>query len=1119
MAAFTHLQVLSGYSLMNSTITVDKLVNKAKELDFQALALTDEQVLSGVIPFYKKCRQEGIKPIIGMTVYVKSDEQREDTCILLAKNNQGYQQLVKLSSYIQTNQFNAIEKENLQKFTTGIIGIFPATNAKLKSLIRSESHEEISAYIDTWKNCFAANDFYLGVADHGGREEKEINASLKAFQNQGPLPVVAINDVRYLDAKDAIAYDCLQAMKVGKQWEQRITDPSIKQHHLRSETEMEVVFQDWPEVLKETEQITEACTVTFDFHARMLPSFPVPEQMDAHTYLEKQCWNKLEHKYKEITEDIAGRLAYELQVIKSMQFSDYFLIVADFIAFAKNNHIMVGPGRGSAAGSLVAYVLGITEVDPLKYNLLFERFLNPERVTMPDIDVDFSDHRRDEVIDYVRDKYGTEHVAQIITFGTFAARSLVRELIKTIGIDQQDAQFILREIPVNTHKSIVDYVRESADLKQYIKQSNKLKALFAIAAVLEGLPRHISTHAAGVVISEKPLMEHVPLTVGANDTRLTQYSMNNLEAIGLLKIDFLGLRNLTLLERIVQTIHYTAKETIELDKLPENDAATFSLLQKGMTNGVFQLESQGMKEVLTRLKPTSFEDIVAVNALYRPGPMEYIPVYIARKHKQERVVYPHPDLASIMENTYGVLVYQEQIMQIAHKIAGFSLGQADILRRAVSKKLDSVMAEQKEAFLKGCLANGYEQSVAEEIFAWIVKFSNYGFNRSHAVAYSMIAYQLAYLKAHYPVSFFAEILSSVANQQDKVLAYMKEAKTFQLTVLAPSINRSFGKYSVENNNIRMGLLSIKGIGNQVVKEIVRVRKQGMFKNLFDFCMRISLRIVNRQALELLILAGAFDDTYANRASLLASIDQALEQGELFREFRDQPSLFHDKIELEANYVEMEDFTVMRKLADEKELLGIYVTSHPLTAYRTALQHHHYMTMTNAKQMIGKRNVKSAVIVQSIKTIRTKRGDPMAFITIGDETDDLEAVVFPDVFRQARSLLEEEKPIVVKGKMESRNNRVQLLVSEVQPFAEDKIKLNRPERLFIKVSEQNSGEALKKIKDTAHTFPGGTPIIMYTVETKKTYQLASTYNVHPEPECINVLKSYFGNTNVILEEQN
>lgn len=1116
MTSFTHLQVKSGYSLLSSTITIEKLLSRAEELAFSALALTDDQVLYGVIPFYQACIRKGIKPIIGMTTAVDSGDNR-DTMILLAKTNYGYKQLIQLSTYLQTSQLSAIAKEDLSFYTEDVIGVFPAANESLAPILDDGEKGSIASFLETWKLCFAQGDFYVGVADHGTGEEKKRNETLKSLQSTYSTSVVAVNDVRYLHKKDVIAFDCLQAMKDGKQWSMQVTDSARNNHHLRSYKEMAEVFSDWPEVLAQTEEICERCTVTFDFSTRMLPSFPVPEQTDAHSYLKKKCWGEAEATYTTITKEIHDRLSYELSIIQSMQFSDYFLIVADFISFAKENQIMVGPGRGSAAGSLVAYVLGITEVDPLRYGLLFERFLNPERVTMPDIDVDFSDYRRDEVISYVQNKYGNEHVAQIVTFGTFAARSLIRELVKVMNVDKQDVNYILREIPAQADQPLVEYVRASSELNDYVKQSEKLKLLFAVAIVLEGLPRHISTHAAGVVISENPLVEHVPLTLGANDTSLTQFAMNDLEAIGLLKMDFLGLRNLTLLERIVKSIYYTTKHTVHLDQLPDDDPLTFNLLQQGMTNGVFQLESQGMKKVLTKLKPTSFEDIVAVNALYRPGPMEYIPTYIARKHQQERVTYPHPDLAAILQNTYGVLVYQEQIMQIAHKIAGFSLGEADILRRAVSKKQEDLMAEQKEAFVQGCVKNGYDETVAEEIFVWIVKFSNYGFNRSHAVAYSKIAYQLAYLKAHYPADFFAELLSSATGQQDKVTTYIKEAGIWNLNILPPSINASFHMYTVEKQAIRMGLLAIKGIGNQVVQEIVRIRKDGWFKNLFDFCMRVSLRIVNRQALELLVLSGAFDDIYSNRASLLASINKAMEQGELFREFQGQSFLFYKQIELEANYVVMEDLSIMTKLADEKELLGIYVSSHPLVSYRNTLRNKGYVTMAKANQMVGTRRVRSVAIIQSVKTIRTKRGDSMAFLTIGDETGDMEAVVFPDVFRITRSLLIEEIFVMLEGKIESRNNGVQWLVSHIDHFEVDIENNIRTERLFIKVSEQNGEAALNAIMQTTKAHPGGVPIILYTIETRQAFQLEDRYDVNPVPACMKELRDYFGKENVVLEK--
>ncbi|WP_163971622.1 DNA polymerase III subunit alpha [Oceanobacillus halotolerans] len=1113
--SFTHLQVRSGYSLMNSTITIDKLVKQVKAQKMSAVALTDENVLYGAISFYQSCLKHGIKPIIGMTIQVVEGEELQ-SCILLAKNNNGYQHLMKLSTLIQEQVTPYMEKENLAPHIEDVIGILPAMDKPLHTLLRHNPYEEVAAYLQSWQNMFDKDDLYLGIQDHGLDEERKLHPSIKAFHESYRVPVVAINDVRYLQANDDLAYDCLQAMKKGKKWMINQANQYLKQRHLRSESEMEALFSTfWPNVLDETNAISQKCQVTFDFDKRMLPAYPVPNEMDAHTYLEQLCWDNVKQKYNTITESIKERLTYELHTIQSMQFSDYFLIVWDFISYARNQQIMVGPGRGSAAGSLVAYVLGITDVDPIKYELLFERFLNPERVTMPDIDIDFSDHRRDEVIKYVRDKYGSDHVAQIITFGTFAARSLLRELIKTMGISQEDANYLLNKIPVQANQSIVDYVKQSDDLQTYIKKSNSLKALFSVAVKLEGLPRHVSTHAAGIVISESELVNHVPLIAGTNDLYVTQFPMNDLEAIGLLKMDFLGLRNLTLIERIISTISYVSHEKVNMTAIPENDQQTYQLLQNGETNGIFQLESKGMKQVLKRLKPSSFEDIVAVNALYRPGPMEYIPVYIDRKHKRQPITYPHPDLETILEKTYGVLIYQEQIMQIAHQIAGFSLGQADILRRAVSKKQQDVMAKQKYLFIQGCLDNGYSQQISEQIFSWIVKFSNYGFNRSHAVAYSKIAYQLAFLKAHYPLSFYAELLSSVMNQQDKVQQYIQEIKERGITLRPPSINKSYGKYSVDKQAIRMGLLAIKGIGNQVMKEIIQVRKSGPFKSIFDFCLRIDPKVLNRQTLELLIMAGAFDETYSNRASLLASIDQAIERADLFRDLQDQPSFFDNMME-QDDYVEIEDFSTLKKLADEKELLGVYVSSHPLASYRSQLRANGYVTLKQAVQLVDKKGVKSAAIVQSIKKIRTKRGDSMAFLTISDEMTEMEAVVFPDLYRDVSGWLTEEMMIVFEGRLEYRKNKIQCLLSFIEGFTDISFKNKQNKRLFVKVTNQDSDEAIKWLYSLANAYPGDVPIIIYHPLNKQTYQLSADYFINPSYKALQRMYAYFGKENVVLD---
>ncbi|WP_026906444.1 DNA polymerase III subunit alpha [Paucisalibacillus globulus] len=1114
--SFTHLQVKTAYSFLNSTITIEKLINQAKQLGFSGLSITDENVLYGVIPFYKACMKSGIKPIIGMTVTVLDDEENSEEIILLAKNNKGYKNLTKLSTDIQRSQQHGIEKVQLADYINHLVMILPVGKSRVYHLIQNSSYEQIENYLSFWKSLVGKDDFYLGVVDFGSENDKLFNKGIKAYQDIYQTKAVAINDVSYLREKDVYAYDCLQAMKHGKNWSIQHAKLNNKQHHLRPIYEMEQLFHDWPEVIKETTNIQDKCTVTLDFDARMLPTYPVPNGFSAHEYLEKICWDNIKNRYLHVTEQIKARLEHELSIIKSMNFSDYFLIVWDFIKYAKEQRIMVGPGRGSSAGSIVAYSLGITDVDPIKYNLLFERFLNPERITMPDIDIDFSDIRRDEVIAYVRDRYGPEHVAQIITFGTFAPRSLIRELGKTMDINQQDIYFILNHIPNQTSGTLASILNSSNELTNYVQQSESLKGLFKIATILEGIPRHVSTHAAGVVISEKPLVEHVPLTIGATSTALTQYPMNDLESLGLLKMDFLGLRNLTLIERIVDSIRYKEMKDFQLDEIPEHDDLTFDLLKKGKTNGVFQLESDGMKQVLEQLQPSSFDDIVAVNALYRPGPMDFIPTYIERKHGRKKVTYPHPDLEPILNSTYGVLIYQEQIMQIAHHIAGYTLGEADVLRRAVSKKKQDIMDQQEEDFIQGCMKNGYERKVGEEIFAWIVKFSNYGFPKSHAVAYSKISYRLAYLKIHFPKHFYAELLTSIGNQHDKIHMYIKEMKDLSIKISSPSINRSYGRFTVENDCIRMGLQSIKGVGKQAVQEIIGVRKHGPFKNLFDFCLRISPKIVNRATMESLIMAGAFDDTYDNRASLLASIDQAVESGELFREFTDQPSLFQDQIDLVPNYVDIEDFTQIKKLSDEKELLGIYISSHPLLQYRNQLRENGYISLNHAESIEESKSFKSAVIIQGIKTIRTKRGEPMAFLILSDETEDMDAVVFPELYRKEGRFIEEETLIFISGKIEKRNGKKQWLLSMIEPFDEKKLVNKVNQRLFIKTTEQTSKDALPVILNIAKANPGSTPVIVYHEEQKKTYRLAKEYFIHVNKETLNTLTDFFGKPNVVYE---
>lgn len=1112
LVTFTHLQVRSGYSMMNSTVKIEQLVLQAKKNNMRAVALTDENVMHGAITFYRECVKQGIKPIIGMIVSIAETETEIINAIVLAKNNQGYQQLLQLSTYIQTETEGQIDKNHFVTFCKELVLVLPIETTVLQKLCTNNDQEGLHAYLQTWKDAGFNDTIHLGV--------KRTEQQYVPFLVQAELELVAIGDVRYLHDTEYDAYQCLRAMDKKDSWKSKEEDIEKNPcNYFFDAKEAQLAFAEHPNLMEKANQLGDLCNVELTLNQSRLPRYPLSEGEKADAYLRERCLEALPVKYPNSSNAVVERLDYELSIIDSMQFSDYFLIVWDFIRYAKEQGILVGPGRGSAAGSLVAYLLGITAVDPIKYNLLFERFLNPERVSMPDIDIDFSDHRRDQVISYVKDKYGSEHVAQIGTFGTFQTRSVLRELAKVMEISTEDLTFILNEINQQSSKSVMDSVKASAKLLEYVKQSSKLQQLFKVAKILEGLPRHLSTHAAGVVISEQKLVDSVALINGQQDVRLTQMAMGDVEAVGLLKIDFLGLRNLTTIERILQSIKRDKNQEIQLDKLPLNDQATFSLLQKGKTNGVFQLESQGMKRVLTELKPNSFEDIVAVNALYRPGPLAFIDTYIKRKHKKENVSYIHPDLASILSTTYGVLVYQEQIIQIANQIAGFSLGQADVLRRIVSKKKTSDMETVRDQFMKGCKVNGYQENVAEEIFSWVVRFSDYGFNRSHAVAYSLIAYQLAYLKAHYPAYFLTELLNAVVGQKEKMQAYIREARDRGISLLPPSINYSYGRFYVDKQNIRMGLWSIKGIGQPVVKELLQVRKQGRFKDLFDFCLRVNLKVVNRSAIELLILSGAFDETNVDRATLLATLDQAMEQGELFGDFEDQESLFGNDLHLDGSYQNVEPFTVLQQLAYEKEILGMYVSNHPLANVRMSLRSSGYLSIAQLRSVLGRNKQKTVLAVEEIKVIRTKRGDQMAFLTLIDEEDELDAVLFPDLFREVKTWLKEESLVRIVGKTEERQQSVQLVINEMESFdIENYSPEEQRQRLFIRITDSRSkGEFLQELKEIANKYPGDTPIFIYQVEKKQTYQLANDYNLQITRECLNKLYQLFERENVVVKK--
>lgn len=1114
---FIHLQVKSAYSLLSSSCKIEELVQRGVELGYQALAITDENNMYGAIPFYKACKAKGIKPIIGLTISVYKDEEQKESnpLVLLAKNNKGYQNLIKISSTAQTMNRAAILKKWLRAYSEGIIAISPGKKGEIEELILQGENEKAKAIALEYKQIFH-NQFYLSIQNHGLQEEETIRNLFYEWSKSLNIQLVATNDVHYINKEDAFVQECLLAIKNGTKLSDMTREklPS-EEYFLKSKEQMSAQLVDFNGALQTTRLIAEQCNVSIEFGQKLLPKYPVPNEKDAHHYLEELCKEGLKTRKldKPLYEE---RLTYELSIIKEMGFSDYFLIVWDFMKYAHDQGILTGPGRGSAAGSLVSYVLGITNVDPVEYNLLFERFLNPERITMPDIDIDFPDDRREEMIQYVAQKYGSLHVAQIITFGTLSTKAVLRDVGRVLGISPQESDAIARKVPSRLGITLSDAYKESEALKRHIDESTIIKKVYEVALKLEGLPRHTSTHAAGVIISDLPLTDIVPIQDGGQGVFLTQYSMEILEDIGLLKMDFLGLRNLTILKRILEMISYEKKLTINLEDVPLDDQKTFSLLSHGDTTGVFQLESSGMRSVLKRLKPTHFEDIVAVNALYRPGPMENIPTYIENKKANAKVTYPHPHLEEILRRTNGVIVYQEQIMQIASKMAGFSLGEADLLRRAVSKKKKEVLDSERKHFVEGCVKKGYNEAIAHDVYDLIVRFANYGFNRSHAVAYSLVAYQLAYLKANFPIFFMAALLTSVIGNEDKIAQYIRETKAKGIEVLPPSINKSHFAFLVQNGAIRFSLAAIKNVGAQTLRKILSNRKEAPFTDLFEFCTRTS---TNRKTLESLIFAGCFDEFGEERSTLIASIDVALDYAELVKpESEDQIDFsFDEELLLKPQYIKVEPLRAEDKLKFEREAIGFYLSSHPTTAYEKYWRSYQPLSIIGAKENLSKKATIVALVTGE-RTIRTKKGEQMSFLVISDETGEVEATVFPNKHREFFKILKTGSVVLLEGKFESRNNSVQFIVQDAKTMEELK-EAYTPHVLFIKIEPKfENPNNLFTLKQLLSRYPGDTEVVMYYEENQKTIKLPKNFHVTPTKQCLNEIQEVIGEKNVVLKSR-
>ena len=1067
---FTHLHVHTHYSLLDGLGKIDDLLDRVQELGMDSVAITDHGVMYGVPEFYEKATKRGLKPIIGCEMYVAPNGLRnkrpniDETryhLTLLAKDNTGYKNLMKLATIAHLEGFYykpRIDLKVLQKHSAGLIGLSGCLQGEIAQLVIAGKYRQAKTKALQYQKIFGPDNYYLEIQHLPTlSKQKAANEGLVKISQETGIPLVATGDVHYIYPDDNAIQDILVCLQTGKKLddENRMT---MVEHalHLKSPGEMWRAFADFPEALENTQKIVQRCNVKIEFNQTILPRFEVPAKHTADSYLKELCEQGVKERYTEqgleFTEKHRQRLEYELKIIQKMGFAAYFLIVADFINWAKNQGIAVGPGRGSAAGSFVSYLTKITDIDPIKYDLLFERFLNPDRISMPDVDVDFSDHRRDEVLAYVREKYGHDHVAQIITFGTMAAKAAIRDAGRVLGVEYNYCDKLSKMVPDFTQ--LKDALQTSPDLKKEYQQNPEAKKIIRAALKLEGVARHASVHACGVVITAEPVVEYSPLQFmtgkGSNKDNVivTQYAASSkssyVEKIGLLKMDFLGLKNLTIIESAVKIIQATAGQKIVVSKIPLDDEKTYRLFQRGDTTGIFQLESAGMKRYLKQLKPTTFEDIIAMVALYRPGPMEWIPDFIAGKHGRKKITYLHPKLKPILEKTYGVAVYQEQVMQMAQAIAGFSGGEADVLRKAMGKKIPEMIAEEKVKFIAGAKENGIDARLAEKIFSFIEPFAGYGFNRSHAACYALIGYQTAYLKAHYPVQFMAALLNSDKGDTDRIAIEIEEARSMGIEVLPPDVNESFRDFAVvkgqsenkklgEFNTIRFGLEAIKGVGAHIVDKIIAERKKnGPYRDIIDFVERVQDKDLNKKSLEALAMSGALDTiTENNRNLVLENIQTLLDYAKSHQQAAasGQSSLFAQvgataqmpKLTL----TEAQPVSKKQRLSWEKELLGLYVTDHPLRNFQDFFRQ-------NALPIreLGRQNLNQEVtiggIITKIQKVYTRNNQLMYFVTVEDGAGKIEVLVFPKILERDFDLWKEENIVLLKGRYSEKDGEPKLI---------------------------------------------------------------------------------------------
>ena len=1149
---FTHLHVHTEYSLLDGSNKIKEYVARVKKLGMDSAAITDHGVMYGVIDFYKEAKAQGIKPILGCEVYVApgsrfdkeagNNEDRYYHLVLLAENNEGYQNLMKIVSIGFIDGFYykpRVDIETLETYHEGIIALSACLAGEIPRYIMRGMYEEACKSALRYQNIFGKNNFFLELQDHGMPEQKQVNQSLLRMSREMGIELVATNDVHYTYAEDVKPHDILLCLQTGK----RLSDEDRMryeggQYFVKSPEEMATLFPYAPEALENTYKIAQRCNVEIEFGVTKLPKYDVPEGYTSWEYLNKLCWDGFAERYPNDTGKLKDQLTYELSIIQKMGYVDYFLIVWDFIKYSRDHGIAVGPGRGSAAGSLVSYTLGITNIDPAKYQLLFERFLNPERVSMPDIDVDFCFERRQEVIDYVVRKYGKDRVAQIVTFGTLAARGVLRDVGRVMDMPYAFVDSIAKMVPQELNITLDRALKTNPEFKTLYDTNEQVKELVDMSMRLEGLPRHTSMHAAGVVISQKAVDEYVPLSRAQDGSLTTQFTMTTLEELGLLKMDFLGLRTLTVIQNAVRMAEQGHGCKIDVDHIDYNDKAVLDSLGTGKTDGVFQLESTGMKNFMKELKPQSLEDIIAGISLYRPGPMDFIPQYIRGKNHPETITYDCPQLESILEPTYGCIVYQEQVMQIVQKLAGYTLGRADLVRRAMSKKKAAVMQQERQNFVygneaegvPGCISRGIQENVANKIYDDMIDFAKYAFNKSHAAAYAVVAYQTAWLKYYYPVEFMAALMTSVIDNSTKVSEYILTCRQMSIGILAPDVNESESAFSVSGGAIRYGLNAIKSIGRPVIESIIAERKAGgPYVDLSDFIHRLPGKDVNKRVVENLIKSGAFDSFPANRRQMMLIYGQIMDEAAQKKktELAGQMSLFdfaaeEDKEAFKVKIPVVAEYSKGDLLAFEKEVLGFYISGHPLEEYEEQWKRGISHVTTDflppeegelPKVHDGERATVGGMI--TTKTMKaTKTNKMMAFITIEDLVGTVEVIVFPRDYEKIGKMLNVDDKVFVSGRISAEEDRASKMILEsIRPFSEPKKELWIQ---FTDVEEfkRREPELLSTIMDSE----GSDSVIIYVKKEKMKKVLPASRNIKITDELLGRLYQIFGEKNVKAVEK-